>query len=252
MRWDRLRVLGGLLSSLLGLAQEQGQAGGGEDDADRIADSLVVLEEGDEAKALASHEEVGAGNSAHEGGGNRADPEVALVLEQEHGAGPQNDHGEGLVGPGEVTPDHVVVDLAEGVAEAEDGADAQDGNAESQTVLPLALVDLEPVGDGQTSGTEGRIAGGDGAGDNAEDREDHTDALHGHGADLEDRAGTAAAELLDGGAAEQRARSGGPDQGDDALWRRRTRSGPDAHSSGSGPSEETGWHGSRRWRRRRP
>ena len=58
-----------------------------------------------QAEALAGREEVGDGNAGHEGGRNRADPVVALVLRQIHGSRPQSDHGQSLVGPAEVTPD---------------------------------------------------------------------------------------------------------------------------------------------------
>ena len=51
-----------------------------------------------------------------------------------HGSSPQNDHSQSLVGPAEVAPDNGVVDEAQCIADAQESADAQNGDAELQAV----------------------------------------------------------------------------------------------------------------------
>ena len=45
------------------------------------------------------------------------------------------------------------------------GSYAQHRDRQEQTVLPIALIDFEPVGDGQPGGAESGVAGSDGTGD---------------------------------------------------------------------------------------
>ena len=106
---------------------------------------------------------------------------------------------------------------------AHECAHQQQGHAQDQTLLELVLIDLEPVGQGQTGAAESGIAGGDGAGDDAQHGQGNTHAAHGLDADVIDGGGLAVGQsgleagvqttgdLIDGAA------GGGPDQSDDAL-----------------------------------
>ena len=186
-----------------------------------LAGGVRVVQEA--AEALVAEQEVRRGDGAHERRGDGGDPVVLLLIEEVHGGGPQNDHGQRLVRPAEVTPDDGVVDLAEGIADAEDGANAQHGDAELQAVRPLLLVNLEPVGQRQTGAAECRIAGGDGAGDDAQHSQRHTDLTHRLDTDIVDSGGLAVGEDR-GKAGVQAARDliqcatgSGPHQGDNAL-----------------------------------
>ena len=76
---------------------------------------------------------------------------------------------------------------------------------------------MEPVGQNKTSGTERGIAGGDGAGDNAEHGERDAHAAHGLGADIVNSGGTAAAESEELFAGVESAAGSSPDQSDDTL-----------------------------------
>ena len=122
-----------------------------------------------------------------------------------------------MVGPAEVTPDHVVVDLAQRVADAQNSADAQNGDAELQTVDVGLLIELQPVGQGQTGGTEGCVTGGDGAGNDAQHGQHQTHRAHGFGADVIDGRGAAATHFQQLGALIDGAAGSGPNQCDDAL-----------------------------------
>ena len=210
--------------ALLDAVQEDAQEQRGSDDADGISNSSVVnnravssLVVQELAQALVAQHEVGDGHSAHEGSGDSGDPVVLLLIEEVHGSGPQHDHGQGLVGPAEVTPDDGVVDLAQSVAHAQDRADAQHGDAEHQTALDGLLLNVEPVSQHQTSGTEGRIAGGDGAGDHAQHSQSDAHAAHGLRADVIHGGGAAAAHGQQISAGVDRAAGSSPDQSDDAL-----------------------------------
>ena len=210
--------------ALLDGIQEDAKEQRRSEDADGISDRRVVhgsavgsLGVEELAEALIAQHEVGDGHGAHEGSGNGGDPVVLLLIEEVHGSGPQNDHGERLVGPAEVTPNNGVVDLAEGIADAEKGADAEHGDAEEQTVLPALLVHLEPVGQNQTGGAERGVAGGDGAGDDAEHGKGNADAAHGLGADVIHSGGAAAAESKQLFTGVESASGSRPDQGDDAF-----------------------------------
>ena len=54
-----------------------------------------------------SHEEETAGDHSHEHGGQERDNIWLTSLSKIHGDGPEGDHGEELVAPGEVAPDDV-------------------------------------------------------------------------------------------------------------------------------------------------
>ena len=82
------------------------------------------------AKALIAQQEIGHGHGAHEGCGNGGNPVVLLLVEQVHGSGPQHNHSQRLVSPAEVTPDNGVVNLAQRVANAQNGAHAQNRHAQ--------------------------------------------------------------------------------------------------------------------------
>ena len=73
-------------------------------------DTHRVRNGGGQVQAFGGLDEVGHRHRGHEGGGQSRD-ETGLgripVSVQEHGAGPQHDHRQRLVGPGEVTPQHV-------------------------------------------------------------------------------------------------------------------------------------------------
>ena len=219
-----------LLGILLGRVQEDGQHCDGEDDAEGICNSGVVdgsalsgLAVEEAAQALRSQNEVSRGDCAHEGSRHSGDPVVLLLLEEVHGSCPQNDHSQSLVGPAEVAPDNGVVDEAQCIADAQESADAQNGDAELQAVCVAVLIDLEPVGQGQTSGTECGIARGDGADDDADHSQCDTHTTHGLGADVVDSSGLALSQsscqtgVQTAGDLVQGAASCGPDQGDDAL-----------------------------------
>ena len=175
------------------------------------------------AQALGSQHEVSRGHGTHKGSGHCGDPVVLLLLEQVHGSSPQNDHGQRLVGPAEVAPDDGVVDEAQRVADAQECAHAQHGNAELQAVAVAVLIDLEPVGQGQAGGTEGGIAGSDGADDHADHGQCDAHAAHGLGADIIDGLGLTHCQCLCQtgvqaiGDLVQRAACSGPDQGNDTL-----------------------------------
>ena len=209
----------GLYVALLDGVQEDTQEQSGEEDANGVSQSGVEAAGGVQelAQALVAQHEVGNGYGGHEGSGNGGDPVVLLLIEQEHGSTPQNDHSQGLVGPAEVTPDDGVVDLAQGVADAQEGTDAQNGNAQQQTVLPDLLVDVEPVSQHQTGGPESGVAGGDGAGDNAQHSQSDANAAHGLLADVVNSGGTAAAQGQQLFAGVQGAAGSSPDQGNDAF-----------------------------------
>ena len=126
--------------TLLDGIQEDTEEQSRDQDTDGIGDRCVVnsstlrgLGVDQLAEALVAQQEIGGGDRAHEGSGDGGDPVVLLLIEEVHGSSPQNDHSEGLIGPAEITPDDGVVDLAEGIADAEEGADAQHGDAEDQT-----------------------------------------------------------------------------------------------------------------------
>ena len=169
------------------------------------------------AQALVAQHEVGDGHSAHEGSGDSGDPVVLLLIEEVHGSGPQHDHGQSLVGPAEVTPDDGVVDLAQSVAHAQDRADAQHRDAEHQTALDGLLLNVEPVGQHQTGRTEGRIAGGDGAGNDAQHSQRDAHAAHGLGANVVHGGGAAAAHGQQVSAGVDGAAGSSPDQSNHAL-----------------------------------
>ena len=173
--------------------EEQSQHCDGEDHAHRVSHSGVVdgrtlcgLGVQEAAEALGSQNEVGGRDCAHEGCRHCGDPVVLLLLEQIHGSSPQDDHGQRLVGPAEVTPDDRVVDEAQRIADAEESTHAQNRHAELQAVGVAVLIDLEPVGQRQTCGTECGIAGSDGADDDADHSQRDADAAHGLGADVVD------------------------------------------------------------------
>ncbi|CCY05958.1 unknown [Eggerthella sp. CAG:1427] len=130
-------------------------------------------------QTLVAQQEVGGRHGAHEGSGNSRQPVVLLIVEQIHGGSPQHDHRQRLVGPAEVTPDDGIVDGAQSITHTQNSADTQHGHTQQQTVLPLLLVQLEPVGQHQTGAAEGRIARGDGAGNHAQHGQRHTDLTHG-------------------------------------------------------------------------
>ena len=222
---------GGLFGGMvLGGPDKQRQHCNGEDHAHRVSHSGVVegrtlcgLVVEQAAEALVAQQEVGSGHRAHEGRRHRGDPVVLLLDEEVHGSRPQDDHGQRLVGPAEVTPDNRVVDEAQRIADAEEGAHAQNRDAELQAVGVAVLIDLEPVGQRQTCGTERGIARGDGADHDADHSQRDADAAHGLGADVVDggrlafgqrssQTGVQAAGDLVQGAA-----GCGPDQGNDAL-----------------------------------
>ena len=219
-----------LLGCLLRCVEEDCQHCNGKDDADGVCNGGVVdgcafcgLGVQQAAQAFGSQNEVGGRDRAHEGSGHSGDPVVLLLLEQVHGCSPQNDHGQRLVGPAEVAPDHGVVDEAQCVADAQESTNAQHRNTELQAVCVAVLIDLEPVGQGQTSGTERGIAGGDGADDNADHCQSNANAAHGLGADIINSLGLAHGQCFGqtgvqaAGHLVQAAASSGPDQSDDAL-----------------------------------
>ena len=81
--------------------QEDGQEADSQDDACRVGDGRSQTKG---TKALLCAEEIGHGDGTHEGSRNGRDPIVLLFLIQEHACGPEDDHGQGLVRPGEVHP----------------------------------------------------------------------------------------------------------------------------------------------------
>ena len=122
----------GFCRALLGRVDKDGQHGHGKEDAYGVRHSGIVnggtlsgLAVQQAAQALRCQHEVGAGHGAHEGSGNSGDPEVLLFFKEVHGGGPQHDHGQRLVGPAEVAPDHGVVDEAHCVADAKESTNAQ-------------------------------------------------------------------------------------------------------------------------------
>ena len=74
-----------------------------------------------------------------------------------YGAGPEDDHSQCLVGPGEITPYDIEINLGE------KSAYSQQGKGESETFAGFLLVDVEPVGKGEAGSAESSVAGGDGA-----------------------------------------------------------------------------------------
>ena len=85
-------------------------------------------------------------------------------------AGPENNHSESLVCPGEVTPDNVEVHLRK------NGTDAEKRNCECKTFYKADLIDLEPVSKGQTSCAECSITRGDRACNDTEHSKDCANA----------------------------------------------------------------------------
>ena len=202
-----------LLGRLQEDTQEQHSETGTADQSDGIVD-LISQAHGSpqQAQALRSCDEVGHGDSGHEGCGDGADPVILLVLEQIHGSSPQSNHSQSLVSPGEVTPNDGVVDLAD------QSADAQDGSGQQHALLPVALVDAEPVGDGQTGAAVSGITGGDGAGDDTQHSQNASDLAHGGVADLEDNSvdtGTCIQQSL--GILVEGNTGSSPDQSNDAF-----------------------------------
>ena len=79
-----------------------------------------------------------------------------------------------------------VVDEAQCVADAKEGTNAQHGDTQLQAVCVAVLIDLEPVGQSQTSGTECSITRGDGADNDTDHSQCHADITHGLEADVVD------------------------------------------------------------------
>ena len=158
---------------------EQAESNDGEDNAYRVCNGSAQLQ------PFLSNQDVGAGNGTHEGCRDDGDPGITLIGIQVHGTGPEHQHSQGLVGPGEVSPQDGHIYLGQ------DAAHSDDGHSQFQTGSQGVLVDLEPVHNGVPSGTEGRISRGHRAGDDADHGDDGAQIAHQARADVvDDAAGT--------------------------------------------------------------
>ena len=96
---------------------------------------------------------------------------------------PEGDHRQRLVAPGEVTPEDVEIQLRQHRARG------QQRQRDDQTVEDVLLLKMRDLRQNQPSGAEGRVAGGDGTGDDAHDGEHAADLPQHPGGDVIDRAG---------------------------------------------------------------
>ena len=148
------------------LLQEQGEADEAEDNAGRIGNGWIQLE------TFFCLENVGEGDDGHEGGrnaGNEPCIAVCTLMIEVNGTGPEDDHSQGLVCPGEVTPYDIEINLGK------KSADGQQGDSEGETFCHALLVHFEPVSQCQAGCAESGITGSDRAGNDAKHGEDSTD-----------------------------------------------------------------------------
>ena len=114
-----------------------------------------VSEARGQAESFRRLEDVGERYHRHEDSGHHSDemlPAAGVALPEVHSAGPEGDHGESLVGPGEIAPDDVEVDLRERAA------DGEQRNSEVEAFYAGYLVELEPVSQGVAGASKCRIA----------------------------------------------------------------------------------------------
>ena len=149
---SRIRLDRGFVNSLRSLAEldhEDGEAGDGHTDTDVGGD---VQRQAETDLGVA---QVSGDHGGHESGRNGADPVQFALLDQVGGCGPEDDGGQGLVGPAEVTPDDPEV----GAGDQE--ADNEQRNRQEEAFAGQLLGKINGVGDDQPGAAERGVARGD-------------------------------------------------------------------------------------------
>ena len=158
-------------------------------------------------ETLCSNKYIRVCKECHEYCGDCANPVKLLSFGKINSRGPKRKHSEGLVHPGEVSPQDGEVD------EEKEDNNRKQRKRNFEAVGDRALVEFEDVRDGQTRRSERGIACGNGEDTYADDCDNAADCAEeseGDGAD-NDSGGTCGRELEDA-AREECHRDSGPDQ----------------------------------------